>query len=85
MAHQICTKMPRRAVRLPAITSLRPFSESPFVTLVTELAELHTTVTNRGPFHMRTFFSQQRWTLLKFYFVASYLVLIEELIRAAMH
>lgn len=31
---------------------------------------------------MRTFFSQQRSTLLKFYFVASYLVLIEELIRA---
>ncbi len=34
---------------------------------------------------MRTFFSQQRGTLLKFYFVASYVVLIEELIRAAVH
>ena len=53
--------------------------------LVTESAELHTILTNRGPFHMRTFFSQQRLTLLKFYFVASYLVLIEELIRAAVH
>ncbi|ACF52483.1 hypothetical protein Smal_2783 [Stenotrophomonas maltophilia R551-3] len=31
---------------------------------------------------MRTFFFQQRSTLLKFYFVACYLVLIEELIRA---
>ena len=53
--------------------------------LVTESVQLHTTVTNRGPFHLRTFFSQQRGTLLKFYFGASYLVLIEELIRAAMH
>lgn len=53
--------------------------------LVTESAELHTIVINRGPFHMRTFFSQQRGTLLKFYFVASYVVLIEELIRAAVH
>lgn len=34
---------------------------------------------------MRTFFSQQRWMLLKFYFVASYLILIEELVRAAVH
>jgi len=34
---------------------------------------------------MRTSLPLQRSTLLKFYFVASYLVLIEELIRAAMH
>jgi len=55
------------------------------VILVTESAGLHTTIINRGPFHMRTFFSHQRSTLLKFYFVASYLILIEELVRAAVH
>ena len=30
-------------------------------------------------------YRQQRWTLLKFYFVASYLVLIGELVRAALN
>ncbi|KOQ68968.1 transcriptional regulator [Stenotrophomonas maltophilia] len=52
--------------------------------LVTKSAWLHTIVTNRGPFHMRTFQPPQRSTLLKFYFAACYLVLIEELIRASM-
>jgi len=33
---------------------------------------------------MRTFQPPQRSTLLKFYFAACYLVLIEELIRASM-
>jgi|HigsolmetaGSP14D_1036242.scaffolds.fasta_scaffold82532_1 hypothetical protein len=55
-----------------------------FVILVTKSAWLHTIVTNRGPFHMRTFQPPQRSTLLKFYFAACYLVLIEELIRASM-
>lgn len=34
---------------------------------------------------MRTFLPHQRSTLLKFYFVGCYLILIEELIRAAVH
>lgn len=33
---------------------------------------------------MRTSFPLQRSTLLKFYFVASYLVLLEELVRASL-
>ena len=53
------------------------------MTLVTKSGALHTTVTNRGPFHMRTSLPLQRSTLLKFYFVASYLVLFEELVRAS--
>lgn len=82
MAYQICTKMPRDSVGHPCPHVAESIYRIHFVILVTESARLHTTVTNRGPFHMRTFFFQQRSTLLKFYFVASYLVLIEELIRA---
>ncbi|AVJ33935.1 MAG: transcriptional regulator [Stenotrophomonas indicatrix] len=54
------------------------------MTLVTKSAALHTIVINRGPFHMRTSLPLQRSTLLKFYFAASYVVLIEELVRASL-
>lgn len=51
--------------------------------LVTTLSLFHTTYTLGGSFHMRTFL-YQRPSLLKFYFVASYVVLVEEVVRATL-
>jgi len=36
-----------------------------------------------GPFHMRTYL-YQRPSLLKYYFLASYVILVEELVRASL-